>query len=553
VLDRFFDAFYRRRPVSATFTGLHGHDTRLPDWSAAGLEAEADEMRALRRDLDAAGRVPDPAVTAFPAEVDLALADGALEIALAEQASGHFVPRNPTLWTGEAIFGVLSLVTRDFAPLATRLDSARQRLAAIPTFLASAFEVIEHAPLAWRQRAAREASAGVALFTDALPTWVDAEAPAAGYHDAVAWRTAAATAATALRQFADGLDHLPAPVGDAAGTELLELLVRRGHWITTPLDTLLSEATAALDEASARLDAMAAPHGGWPAVQALLAADHPSATGYLPRFAEKWQACWQAARDFNLVTWPVAPLRYVPIPPHTRAAAPDLYYLHYRSPAPFDPYGTFDYVVPPLDGLDDAALDARLRAVNDSVITLNHVVHHGAIGHHVQNHHAYKGRSRIGKVAAVDTACRIAMFSGGSLAEGWACYVCDLMEEVGFLTPLERLAQQHTRLRIAARAVADLSIHTGRLTVPEAAALYHARAFMPPAAASAEAVRNSMFPGTAVMYWLGTRGLHALRAEIWGRERSTFSMRTFHDRVLKHGAIPVALIAKLMLEERTSC
>ena len=67
-------------------------------------------------------------------------------------------------------------------------------------------------------------------------------------------------------------------------------------------------------------------------------------------------------------------------------------------------------------------------------------------------------------MAAVDTANRIAMFSGGSLAEGWACYVCDLMEEIGFLTPLERIAQQHTRVRIAARAVADLSIHTGALT-----------------------------------------------------------------------------------------
>ena len=99
---------------------------------------------------------------------------------------------------------------------------------------------------------------------------------------------------------------------------------------------------------------------------------------------------------------------------------------------------------------------------------LNHVVHHGAIGHHVQNHHAYRGASRIGQVAAVDAASRIAMFSGGSLAEGWACYVCDLMEEIGFLTPLERIAQQHTRVRLAARAVADLSIHAGRMTVPQA-------------------------------------------------------------------------------------
>ena len=75
----------------------------------------------------------------------------------------------------------------------------------------------------------------------------------------------------------------------------------------------------------------------------------------------------------------------------------------------------FDYVVPPIDGLTGDALDARLRMVNDSVITLSHVVHHGAIGHHLQNHHAYAGASRAGQVAAVDTANRIAMFSAAAL------------------------------------------------------------------------------------------------------------------------------------------
>ena len=141
------------------------------------------------------------------------------------------------------------------------------------------------------------------------------------------------------------------------------------------------------------------------------------------------------------------------------------------------------------------------------------------------------------------------MFSGGSLAEGWACYVCDLMEEIGFLSPLERIAQQHTRVRIAARAVADLSIHTGAITPAMAARLYVERAHMNAAAADGEATRNSMFPGTAVMYWLGTRGLHRLRAAVRSRQGSAFTLRAFHDRVLSYGAIPVMLISKLMLAE----
>ena len=30
-LDAFFSAYYRRRPVNATFTGVHDFDDRLPD------------------------------------------------------------------------------------------------------------------------------------------------------------------------------------------------------------------------------------------------------------------------------------------------------------------------------------------------------------------------------------------------------------------------------------------------------------------------------------------------------------------------------------------
>lgn len=556
-LDRFFDTYYRRRPVAATFTGLHEHDSVLPDWSADALTSAADEMRALRRDLDTAGRVPDAEVTIFPWQVDVALADGALEIALTEHESRHFVHANPTLWTGEAIFGVLSLITRDFAPIGGRLRAAHQRLNAIPAFLDDMANVLGAAPAEWIDRARRECDVARALFGQTLPAWLRglaaADADGVAGIDVVAWIATSSGAANAFVKLGARLDVSPRTDRPLrADADLIELLLRRGHWINTPIPDLLSEATDALNEATARLQEMARPLGGWPAVQELLAAEHPSAENYLPRFGEKWTACRQAALDHDLVSWPDAPLRYVPLPAHTREAASSLYYLNYRSPAPFDPHGMFDYVVPPIDQLTGDALDARLRMVNDSVITLNHVVHHGAIGHHVQNHHAYAAASRVGRVAAVDTANRIAMFSGGSLAEGWACYVCDLMEEIGFFTPLERIAQQHTRARIAARAVADLSIHTGVLTPQQAARLYVDRALMSESAAHGEAVRNTMFPGTAVMYWLGTRGLHRLRASVRLRQGDAFSMRAFHDRVLSYGAIPVMLISKLMLAEEAA-
>ena len=187
---------------------------------------------------------------------------------------------------------------------------------------------------------------------------------------------------------------------------------------------------------------------------------------------------------------------------------------------------------------------------NHAVIKLNHVVHHGAIGHHVQNWHAYnRTPSRIGQVAAVDCASRIAMFCGGTMAEGWACYATALMEEIGLLTPVERLSEQQSHLRFLARAIVDISLHERTMTFDEGVRFYMDEVGMTEAVAKNETTKNSMFPGTGLMYWLGMHGILELRAELRRRQGDTFSLRQFHDDLLEHGSLPVPLVARRMLEE----
>jgi len=112
-LELFIDHYYRRRPVNATFTGVHDYDAQLPDWSPSGLAALDDEMRQLIVRLDEA--YPAPAnVGALRDDVNLLdaeLARGFCEIQLSESASGHGVRGNPALWTGEAVFSVVSLIS----------------------------------------------------------------------------------------------------------------------------------------------------------------------------------------------------------------------------------------------------------------------------------------------------------------------------------------------------------------------------------------------------------------------------------------------------------
>jgi uncharacterized protein (DUF885 family) len=102
---------------------------------------------------------------------------------------------------------------------------------------------------------------------------------------------------------------------------------------------------------------------------------------------------------------------------------------------------------------------------------------------------------------------------------------------------------------MAARAVADVALHTGALSLDETASFYEREAAMPAAAARSEAIKNSMFPGAVMIYLVGTESIHDLRRQLAEREGSAFSLRAFHDRVLQYGAIPMALIAQQMLND----
>jgi hypothetical protein len=326
--------------------------------------------------------------------------------------------------------------------------------------------------------------------------------------------------------------------------------------VTTSIDALRSRAERGLAESRATLEQMAEAldRNGWPGIEARLRADHPTVDDYLATFEREWHACRQACAAAEVVTWPDYPLRYATIPTHTRDVAPQLYYLFYRSPAPFDGAPAHEAVVPTIDPADTGEeRRRRLEAANRSVIRLNHVIHHGALGHHVQNWFASRSASRIGQIAAVDCASRIGLFCGGTMAEGWACYAVDLMEEIGHLTALERVAHQHSRVRLLARACLDIGIHGDGWTTEQASRFWQQALGASAESAAGEVTRASMFPATAIMYWLGTTSIHDLRAAMVAREGAGFSLRRFHDRVLAHGSLPVTVVTALMLDRELPC
>ena len=452
---------------------------------------------------------------------------------------------------------------RPFAPFEARLPALTARLLAIPAFLADMrTAMLSQTPAVWTQWALRECAAAQDLFGTGLAQWLALHHPSADRHSrhteshALAAADRVRAAATLAREaFADATRWLEqresAPNASlACGADLFSTLLTRGHFCDESPRQLLERATNAMRDARDQLAQSLVPYGGsWAHAQAAMAEDCSTTAEYYGAFTRRWQEIRTGILRQNAVTWPLWPIRYVPIPTWAATSAPRLYWLFYRSPAPFDAYETYDYVVTPIDDmLDSATQHARLASWNHSVMTLNHVVHHGGVGHHVQNWHAtHRSTSRIGTVAAVDAASRIGMFLGGTMAEGWACYATGLTEELGLLSDLEVISERHTSVRLLARAIVDLRLHLGDWDFARCCAFYEEQVGMTPEVALAETTKNSMFPATALMYWLGTQTIRDLREHC--REshgHAAFSLKAFHDELLSRGSIPLPLVARLM-------
>ncbi|MGH2346808.1 MAG: DUF885 family protein, partial [Chloroflexota bacterium] len=498
-LDDVLTLYFRREPVSATFIGRHEHDSRLPDLSEQGLDEALIETREQLRRL---AELPEEQLTE-PERLDRDLTQGMLEIRAWEYEGGHMWRGNPSLALGEAVFGVISLLLRPFAPWPQREDAVIARLESVPTLLEATRARIDRAPSAWIARAVRECDGALALFGPGLDRFA-ADHGLAGGHV----RQAAVRACTAIAEFQGYLRGELSEGGVyGCGEEALSLLLRRGHWLTEDADGILAFAEDQARTQLAYLDVHAGDFGARTRQEALgqLRRLHPTVEQYLSRFARIWTESREAALAADLVTWPEYPIRYVQQPAWAREAAANLYFLFYRAPAAFDRLLPVEYLAPPIDlEVPPAERTGRLEATNDSVIKLNHVIHHGGLGHHVQNYYAYRAASRIGQIAGVDCASRIALFCGGTMTEGWACYAAELMAEAGFLTPLEQYAERHSKLRMAVRAIVDIRLHRGEYNLEAAATRYRDQAGMSQGAAMAEAVKNSMFPGTALMYLMGT-------------------------------------------------
>ena len=198
---------------------------------------------------------------------------------------------------------------------------------------------------------------------------------------------------------------------------------------------------------------------------------------------------------------------------------------------------TSEWMINPYEDQWDAKRKADYMHEHDWGVIIVTAPHETYGGHHVQGlyqmHHPRKIRRENG----------ISIFS-----EGWGLYNEHLMQETGFF-PSERIHLRQLQLRLwrIARVVYDAGMHTGLLEYREAIRLMTDRVGFLEWAAQLEVDAATASPGYFIGYYTGMSEILKIREEYRRRQGETFSIRDFHERLLKAGNMPPALMRRALL------
>jgi uncharacterized protein (DUF885 family) len=166
--------------------------------------------------------------------------------------------------------------------------------------------------------------------------------------------------------------------------------------------------------------------------------------------------------------------------------------------------------------------------------------HEGIPGHHFQIAIA------IGMEAeGLPLYRKIPMFT--AYTEGWALYAEQVAWELGFQKdPYDNIGRLQAELFRGVRLVVDTGIHHKRWSREQAIDYRLKNTGMAESNVISEIERYIVMPCQATSYKVGMMKILEIRADAKHRLGDKFSLSEFHDVVLKNGAVPLDILARIV-------
>lgn len=506
-------------PIAASWLGEHAYDTLLPD---VGAEAQEREIAFLREMRDAFSALPERELTL----------DERLDRCVVLQLTSHqlFHLEDLHRWKlgsdlarslGDAIF---VLFTRDFAPLAVRIESIIARLKAAPIYLHAGRSLFQQVPPLWCDIFIESAERFPALL-DVIQTSIENRVP---LFLADQFRKAAKTAREAVLEHAHWFRHAIAPRANGswsmgAGPFNALLALRR---LGLSAEELLDLGEQTLHKTNERIDTLAAriaTSQTRPEAHARIREKAPKTFSHVLDAYRDAVARSRAFVELNdFATLPGEEMLDVIETPS--------YLTHL---IPFAAYAPPERAARPQKGCYMVTRPPEgegLGRHNYADIT-NTSIHEGYPGHHLQfaSQNLHPGKMRI-------------FADSIELIEGWAHYCEEEAKRLGFEASDENLfVQAVDEAWRAARVLIDVNIQSGTWNFDQGVECLLKHTDMNRTAAEAELKWYSQAPGYPLSYLTGKHLLFKLKDELKNIFKADFTDKNFHDLVLREGSLPIFL------------
>jgi uncharacterized protein (DUF885 family) len=536
--DAYLTAWFDRNPDQGTYYGVPGrHHDRLPDNSAAALTAWQKQEDAFLAEIK---QIDRDAIESEPLRATYAITREALESSV-----GLRVCRNE-LWTvsqfvnaWQVAFGYLVTIQ----PVGT--DEARAealaRWGALPKYVDT-----EIANLREGLKLGYSAPKGnVRIVIDQMNTLTTGpladspfDSPALRDKTPEFRRRFDALLKTAInpamRRYRDFLEkeYLPAArdeVGVNAnpnGAACYDASVRFHSSLPVPAKDVHDTGLKQIDRIAAEMKTIAE--------RSFQTSDVPA---LLQRLRTDKQYLFKSREE--LISYSQAALA------RSKAAMPQWFGLLPKADVVIEPYPKFrekngpnEYNPPAEDGSRPAiffisAYQAEKKGRAEAEST---AFHETIPGHHLQGAIAVERK----------TIHPIGRYIGNSgYTEGWGLYAERLADEMKlYSSDLDRMGMLSNQALRAARLVVDSGLHALGWTRQQAIDYMLAHTAESPDDVTAEVDRYIIYPGQATAYMLGQLQIRKARDEAQQTMGDRFAIKTFHDRVLEDGAVPLTYLTE---------
>lgn len=530
LVERRFRRLVADNPILGTILGLHEHDDKLGDASRDAVLEELDEDRAHLSAVEAI----DPAALSPEArfERDLEMHNVRRSV-FDTDALRIWERRSQALETvGDGLF---LLFARDHAPLAERLDAIAGRLEDVPSYLdAARTRATVPQVRVWQQLEIETADELPTLFDEIGVAADDALAPS----ERRRLGRATEAARTAIELYASWLEASLAEGTDTwpAGRERHDDLVALRAFDGLSSDDILELGWQRLSHEKAARAAVAReidPDATEDEVVDRVKSDHPADfAGALDAYRDAMVRARSHLIEHDLVTVPPDErIEVIETPEYLRKVLP---FAAYFEPATFDRDAKGIYIVTPsVHGDPGAMREHNLASISNTSI------HEAYPGHHLQLDGARRNRSLTRLLT-----------DAPEFVEGWGMYSELMMREHGFDDSPRHLLVMHTdAIWRACRIILDVRLHRGEVSIDEAVDFIVEHTGFERANARAEVLWYTYRPTYPLSYLLGRTMLLSLREDEQRRLGAEFSLKRFHDALLRNGSLPVSFHRRLLATE----